>query len=409
MPTFKSLLPRLALPATCAAFWLASLIYARHAPYILGDEFSHVPQIWSFMHGKWVLNPYLTSIPGYHLLMAGLMKVLGQQSLIAMRTISATFGIASALLFHEIRRTLGDPRAALHAAAFFFLPFLYPYYFLVYTDTLSLALVLGALLATLRKHDLLAAIVLTASILVRQNNVVWAALMPLLSAWPCLSEKNIPLHQKTRQILGLSWPYMLPIVVFFSYWAWNGSISLSKKVASEHPDLSLHPGNVYFALFLFVAFFPVEVWRGARRFMTSLHSRPWLVLAPLCLVACVHLKGAPHNYISLDYFAHNAIIAIAGSGSGRWTFALAATLGACGICYTRFMLPHGWLIYPLAAFYLCSSWMIESRYAIVPFAIWMALRKVENKNLSTEILVLSAWILASQFFVWGFFSGQFLL
>src|SRR3546814_12293992 len=77
-------------------------------------------------------HPLLTTIPGYHLAVAALLKVASIESVAAMRAVGAGIGVACALVFWLIRRRLGDPHASRSAALLFFLPFLFPYYFLVY-------------------------------------------------------------------------------------------------------------------------------------------------------------------------------------------------------------------------------------------------------------------------------------
>lgn len=74
---------------------------------------------------------------------------------------------------------------------------------------------------------------------------------------------------------------------------------------------------------------------------------------------------------------------------------------------TTFLLPRGWLVYVFAAVYLCSSWLIEWRYALVPLAIWMALR--QGASARQEMVSLVAWIVLGQFIVWGIFGGHFML
>src|SRR3546814_11420877 len=103
--------------------------------------------------------------------------------------------------------SLGDPHASRSAALLFFLPFLFPYYFLVYTDVLSWLLVLCALLATLERRHVLAALALALSIGVRQNNVVWAGFMPLLALWPTLQEAGWSPWRRAGEVARVAWPY----------------------------------------------------------------------------------------------------------------------------------------------------------------------------------------------------------
>jgi hypothetical protein len=406
MPIGKWLRPA-ALPSACLALFLLTLACIQRTHGQWADESVHVPQIENFLHGRFVVHPWLTTIPGYHLLMAGILKLLGLDSLSSMRAINAAFGLAPAALFYWIRKTLGDAQAPWRAAAMLFMPLIFPYDFLIYTDILSLALVLGALLATLNRRHVVAAAILVVAILVRQNNVAWAGFMPLLVLWPSLQENKWQPWRCWKEIIRTAWPYALPVAVFVGYWAWNGTISLSKVVAGGHPDWGFHLGNVYFSLFLYVLFFPYPFWVGLKRFATILRASPWLLVILLLAIAYLKLRGNPDNDAAPEYFLRNSFIAFVHHGWPRRAFGLLVALAGCALAFTRFLLPQGWLIYPFAAFYLCSSWLIENRYAIIPFALWMALRKVEDER--AERWTLAAWIAVSLCFVAVIFTGKFML
>src|SRR3546814_6085266 len=94
--------------------------------------------------------------------------------------------------------------------------------------------------------------------------------MPLLALWPTLQEAGWRPWRRAGEVARVAWPYALPVAMFLAYWAWNGTISLSKTVAGGHPDLELHAGNVWFSLFLFFVFFPREAWVGSKRFVGAL-------------------------------------------------------------------------------------------------------------------------------------------
>src|SRR5690606_34167054 len=363
MPTRKDAV----LAAAGGGLCLLALLFAQASGRTIADESVHVPQIQWFLQGRFEAHPLLTTIPGYHLLVAAVLKVLSIDSVAAMRAVGAVIGIACALVFRRIRTTLGDPDASRSAALLFFLPFLFPYYFLVYTDVLSLLLVLAALLATLDRRHMLAGLAVALSIGVRQNNVVWAGFLPLFALWPTLREAGWRPWRRAGTIARVAWPYALPVAVFFAYWAWNGTISLSKTVAGGHPDLKLHAGNVWFSLFLFFVFFPHDAWAGAKRFAAALRRNAWLLLLPLAIIVVARLKGSYDNTQFTDYFIRNAIVeAVRHGGWERWAFGALVALSACSIAFVRFAVPQAWLVYQFAVFYLVASWLIENRYSIIP-------------------------------------------
>ncbi len=135
--------------ATLLVVWLATLIYSTSG-FTLADEWVHWFQIRRFLHGDYqVYSEYLTNIPGYHWLVTVLLWPVGTDTLGAARAVTALMMLATTYLFYRIRMTL-HPRDAQRAAAqFFFLPTMFVYGFMVYTDVPALMFLLAALLATL--------------------------------------------------------------------------------------------------------------------------------------------------------------------------------------------------------------------------------------------------------------------
>lgn len=388
--------------------WACALIYTISVFQPCCDEGVHIPQIQYFLRGEFVFYPYLAMIPGYHGLVAILLKIFSSSSITAMRIVSSLFSLAAVGFFFAIRRSQGDHNAAQSAAMLFFLPFLFPYHFLIYTDVLSLALVLAATFASLKGRHLLAAITITASILVRQNNVIWAGFLPLVSLWPIIRTDLRTPSRYWRDAIQVIAPYVLPVAVFIAYWIWNGSISMSSALTSRHPDASLHAGNIYFALFLFALFFPHPMWSGAKQLLSKRRTVPWVLAVMLLFVCFARLKGSYDNVVTPEYyFIRNHFIAMVQHDLPRRLFAALVGLAACSIALTKFEHPAGVLVYPFAALYLSSSWLIENRYAFIPFALWMALRKVQSQRAERYTLV--GWIAVCVFLGWGIFNNRFML
>jgi hypothetical protein len=373
-------------------------------PQTIVDEATHVPQVLSLMTGRLAIEPGIATLPGYHLVVALLAHLTGLSSIGAMRVWGVLFGGVAALAFYAIRRRLDDEHALVSAALFFVFPLFFPYDFLVYTDILSLAVVLLAVLSAVSGRHLLAACIMTLSLVVRQNNVIWAAFLAGYVAWPAFDSHEGTLVQKGRDAVTRALPYVLPAAVFLGYWNWNGSIALSSTVRGGHPDLSLHAGNVWFTLFLFLILFPFEAWKGMRAFATAARARPWLLAILVVALCWVKLRGSGDNHAFLDYFLRNAFIAYVAHGWARIGFALVVGLAACSIAFTRFRDPRGVLVYPFSAVCLASSWLIENRYAMVPFALWMAFRRDESPRWMGLV-----WLALSSFLTYGVLTRRFML
>jgi alpha-1,2-glucosyltransferase len=268
----------------------------------------------------------------------------------------------------------------------------------------SLMVVLLAVLSAITGRHILAAGIMTLSLTVRQNNVIWAAFLAAYAAWPALAVRETSAWMRLKEATIKAMPYLLPALVFLAYWRWNGSIAFSAKISGAHPDLSLHAGNVWLTLFLFLVLFPLEAWKGLQAFWAALRVRPWLLWVLVVAVCWVKLRGNGDNRAFLDYFIRNAFIAFVAHGWMRVCFAILVGLAACSIVFTRFRDPRGALVYPFSAVCLASSWLIENRYSMLPFALWMAFRK-EN---SPRWMIL-VWLALSSLLTYGVLTKRFML
>jgi len=391
--------------------WGQALLHARNQSTLIVDEAVHVWQVTRFMQGHLrSVTQDLTNIPGYHLLVAGLMRLTGSHSLAGMRTINSCFGLLCGVFFLLARRMQHQEHQGRALAQFLFFPLLYPYIFLVYTDILSVALTLAALTATLRSRHILAALALVAAMMVRQNNVVWAAFLAAYALYPILSEAHWKPAQVMPDLWKAIWPYLAVMFLFLGYWSWNGTIAFESAQAKIHPDASFHLGNPFFLLFLSGIFLPLQLIGGLRRFLMMAHADlRWLML-PLVTFTCYALGfkvNSPLNFIGTSYFLHNDLLALVIQEKWAWwLFGLMATIAACGLAGTRFISSQGFLLYPAACFYLAASTLIEARYTLVPLSLWLALRKQEGD--AKECITLAIWIIIAQYFALGVIALRFM-
>lgn len=402
-----SRLPLLALGVVLGGLYCAALVASLGAP-LRGDEIYHYAQIHLFRSGDLrILDRYLTTIPGFHAAVAGAMVACGLDSPGAARAINAGFGLVAAAGFHALRRRLWPGTETIATAQFIALPILAPLFFLVYTDVLALALILWAMVAALAGRHAWAALALLGAVLVRQNDVVWAALVATLAAWPVLHERRR--GGALRPLLAF-WPYLLPIAAFCAFWAWNGSISLSREQAAFHP-LTLRLGNPYFVLLLAGALLPLQVFAGLRRFAVAVRARPWLLVLPLAgfvlYALCFHADN-PYNAALPEHLPRNALLLkLDADPAWRLSAGLAMMLAACGLGCAALRPRGAALLYPFAALFLAASWLIEQRYAIVPLVLWLAFR--EQRGRALECATLALWLILAVCVMTGVLSGRYFL
>jgi alpha-1,2-glucosyltransferase len=380
--------------------WLGILLGALYVFGILSlrttmpltDEADHFAQITLFLRGRWELWPQLTTIPGYHVLTAALLRVSGSDSLDAARLVSAAYGLLAIAGFHAVRRRLWPGTETLATAQFAVLPILAPLFFIAYTDALALALLLWACWAQLARREWMSAVLLTLLVAVRQHEIVWLGLVASLAV-PARSADG---ERAAAAVASRLVPLLLPLAAFIAFWAWNGSISLSRIQSALHPDWSLHAGNLLCAVLVAGLLLPLHVLAGLGVFAAHARRRPWLtgVLPVLAAAFWFGFRADnPYNTVFPAYYVHNGLVAlldphgpVRAIGSGVFAFA------ACGLALIPLRPRSGHALWPVAGVFLAASWLVELRYAMVPLVLWLALRRTLSPGIEYATLALWAFL-----------------
>lgn len=378
---------------------------------LLADEWVHFLQIDRFRLGDTrVFEEYLTTIPGYHWFLALLMRAFQAESLGAARLINSVLGLGAIYAFYRLRQAIGGEDAATAALQFACFPILFPFFFLVYTDVASLGLVLGAAVLSIHRHHRVAAVTLVAAMCVRQTNVLWILFVAWLGAWPVLAP-GTSARRRAAAALRLLWPYGAAGAVFVGYWVWHGSISWSTAQAANHPDFKLSVGNIYFMLFLGAILLPLHAGAGLVRFARAVRRAPLLLLLPAAAMALFWFAfrvDHPFNFIEPAFILRNRVLVwVHDSTPARVAFGAVATLAGCGLAMVPMLRREAIVLYPLALAFVGSSWLIEQRYTLIPFAFWLALRAplAEWIERSTTLF----WAALAAVLCWGTFDFRFFL
>jgi len=375
--------------------YVAAAVVAFRDLVLHSDEVAHFAQIRQFLSGQFHgPDTGLSTIPGYHAIVAMILWICGLDSLAAARSINAAIGLAAIAAFYALRRELWPDDARLATAQFAVLPVLVPFFFLVYTDVLALALVLAATFAALRQRHWLATVLLSVDMLVRQTDVVWAGFLPLVCLLPCLRQQG---WSTWRTLLLRALPYAIPVAVFLGYWSWHGTIAWSRSEAPLHPELTLRLGNLCFAVLLAGVLMPLHVVAGVRRFATFVRARPWMALIPVLVFAVVwfgFVADNPYNLARPEYYPRNhLLIAIDSDPWWRAAASLIIALSVCSFGSVSLRPVDAVWMYPFAAFLLASSWLVDQRYMLVPFSLWLAFR--EHRGVVVELATLALWLVLS--------------
>lgn len=406
-----------------ALAWLVTLAWAVGG-FTIGDEWVHWQQIRRFLQGDHrIFEEYLTNVPGYHWLVAGLLMPFDLQGLGWSRAMTALMALVSALLFFRVRVHLYPADAQRATAQFFFLPTMFIYGYLVYTDVPALMFLLGAMLAMLKQRHGLSGLLLLASLAMRQNHVLWAVFFAVFASWPLLEKMGrsvaggaLRTFDWWRWLAGLSriiWPYVLVVLCFCVYWAINGSIAYSTAQSENaHPDVRLDIGNPVFLLAITALLFPLQLaaaWGRLVRLGSTVRGL-WIWLLPVAIFAlyvCLFRVHHPFNFIVEGNVRNQALQAVAAGGAAWWAFGLLATWAGAGLVFFRHAVPHSRLWLPFSLLFVAASWMIETRYTIVPLVLLLALRRPESDWI--ERVTLAAWAMLSLWLAWHVFDLQFML
>ena len=288
-------------------------------------------------------------------------------------------------------------RARVRLLQFVCLPIALPYTFLIYTDLPALAGVLVAVAAAHAGHDVRAATWIGLSMLVRQQNVVWAFVLAIRRA--ALLWRQSPRLSSLMRDRAL-WAYALIGLAFAAFVAWNGGIALGQDRDKHAPGL--FRGNIEF-VWLLGAFLllPLVVarWREGWHAVRRRRWQGWLALA--VTVAFVQALPAdhPYNVGYLDVFLRNRVLNWLQDSWNRLALAPMLMFATATLATLRFRGGWGPWVVLGGALALTPSWLIEHRYAIPIVALVAILREPDSARTEWALLVWLAGLSAIALYV----------
>lgn len=381
--SFHAWLPLVAVLVTGAI----GFFIVQDVPLLL-DERRHYPRICEARDGVSYGVDHAVCPHTYHVIVAAASTITGVESVAATRLLTAPIALLCVVLTISIARKLGVGNSARIGAQLFFLPVLTPFFFLLYTDALSLLFVLLALRLTLSNCLWGAALAASAAVLVRQTMIIWMMfvfVLPYVRAHGLRMEWQPILHHLRR-----SWLYLVGFAGFAVFLIVNRGVALGDK--EHHPAFELRAGNISFALLLAgVVFLPLHI-ANIPRILTLLRTRPWVL--PLVLAGVTFLWQAStfdHPYNQKDDCLRNwPLVAAEMHVALRLLFFTAVTGAILSLCVTRLREPAFLLLYPLVVLSLAPSWLIEPRYVIPAFGLFVLFRQPQAPRLERAQLAWSA-------------------
>ena len=332
------------------------------------DEFIHYAQIERYVAGNYSTDSGGAMLGGFHASAMIFARLIEGSTKEDIRLFVLLISGATILLFSSLVRAFQPQASTIRTLQFVFFPLLFPFWFLIYTDVYALMWLFLALLALTRDRVHLSGILMIVSLLVRQTYIVWLALLGL---WAVTVNSAAPL----RQLVTRSASFGIGAGLFLLFAMVNGGVAVG--VQDNHPAFVFHTENLLFMLLcFFVMFLPL-----------ILSTFPKIARLPPALLVGVLLSSVglyfgtfrvdhPNN-IWFNYFVRNALLeTMTASTSAGVVTSMAIALAVLSLCVIRLRQPVQYLIYPFAALSVLPSWLIEQRYYLPAFALFMLVSRV---------------------------------
>lgn len=390
------------------------------------DEGVHFAQIRQFLEGDWNQHPKLTTLTLYHatltLVLLGLQTLgewlhlplaaalpdgrwPGMPSVDWARGVSlAGFVLLASLVwrllpsaYQRLDHALPLPQARREASRqcwqWVWLPIIFPYLALVYTDPWIIALVALQLAMLILQRRVLLLILIFAGLGLRQDSIVllglWGGLLLFLThqqAWQAaLSDDGCgAFHSPLRRLAtwwSLTqrwwWVALIPVLAFLVFLEWNGGIAMGDT--SRH-QAGWHTGNVgYYLSVIGMVFLPLWLADLPRQWRLVC-QRPWCLVALLGMTLILATTyGVTHDYnFQLWTIRNRWLLWLRDHPAGLWVTMLLCSSVALWWLRAPLRLGNGGLLLLMLALMICSRELIETRYMLPLITVFQLLRVPER-------------------------------
>ena len=361
------------------------------------DESAHYAQIERYVAGDYSTNSDVTLLGGFHASATIFARLIDGSTKEDIRLFVLLISGATMLLFRSLVRSFEPQVSTMRTLQFVFFPLLFPFWFLIYTDVYALLWMLLAILALTWDRVHVSGIVMIVSVLVRQTYIVW---LVLLGLW------TVTVAAPLRQLATRGTSFGIGVGFFLLFVMVNGGIAVGDR--GSHPDFVFHTENLLFMLLcFFVMFLPLIL-----SMLPQIARLPPALLVGVLLSSVVLYFGTfrvdhPNN-IGLNHYVRNALLeVINASTSAGVVTSVAIALAVLSLCVIRLRQPVHYLIYPFAALSVMPSWLIEQRYYLPAFTLFMLFRESASPRVERTLLAMNV-IMAFCLFV-GVTEGWFFL
>ncbi|MCC5830367.1 MAG: hypothetical protein JJU36_13060 [Phycisphaeraceae bacterium] len=394
-----------ALTVLCAAIVLAGVaagFLLSHDMTIVADERFHHRQVIRYMTGDYTTVEELTMPPTYHALQAALNRPFPYPSRITVRLTNMMLGLMAIGLFFLLARQIKAEHAPLRTVQAAFLPILFPFFFVIYTDLVALLLILGATFFTFHRRYNLAGLIGIAVLLVRQNAIPWLAMLVAMSYLEAYGPRLEwrPLYRHALRC----WAFALAALAFVVFVVLNHGVAIGD--AERHP-LGLHRDNIYlFLVCCALLILPLQL--PALAGPDSVLRKPWAIATALATIVVAYVDfwwlNPPTPEPDSIFLRRHVIDYAAGHLWAQLLYSALAGAGILALLSIRLQRPSWYLIYPFTLATLIPTKLIEPRYYITTFVFLLLFRKVQRPG--WEMCVTVAYAVAAFALLIAIVRGQ---
>jgi alpha-1,2-glucosyltransferase len=388
---------------------IAACILLASRPFI-HDERLHWRQIALFLNGRFV--NYLPMIAGYHAVVAGFARLTGLTSPVAVRLFNLVLGMLSIFVFYRAAHILDPGTAVRRAGLYYLIPILFPLFFLLYTEALSVLLILLAVWAYLRGRALLAGLMASVSILARQNNVVWLALLFVMTYYDQHGFRVNVRHLGSH--LRECWTYLIGAVGFVVFVIVNRGVSIDAspepfEMMTRQAQFAVHAENLFFSLVvIFAIWMPLLLARSVRLVTIRRPSR-WLLLTVILAGALYMAFFAPNHpwNVRLPILGNTLLAFAQQSPARKLLLFIPMAIAICWLWTTPLARRSMYFLYVFWAVSLLPVWLVQPRYYVTPLVLLLLFRSREEPRIERATLAYDLVLSGAVF--WGMIQKSFFI
>lgn len=359
------------------------------------DEHLYFKLIAGVAKGNLSLSSFAQSgsFPGYFLTIGGLAYLFNIHFFEGFRLISVGFSFLSIILFALIARKVSSKDWKIKTMQYLFFPLIFPFFFLLYTDVLAICSLLLTYLYILKKKPLLSLIFASYSVFIRQDSLIWLFFFSLLQFDRSILSKKQATSRKTIILNNLF--FLIPAGSMLLFFLLHKSFFLSGD-NSRHP-LSLHLGNIYLLLFLYFFFFFIQNLLNLPKTLKFLKLNYWWIAITLSTVILFFFFKVDHPWnsnLTRNYFLRNIILSfMTNSLQGQFFALVIICFSLLSLFNTSFIYRKYYLLYPFSFIFLSLHWLVDPRYLLVPFVLYI-LFKQEPYSAEQKITLMTFYFLS---------------